>query len=38
MTTHDGEDVEKEENSAIAGGISNWYSHSGNQTGGSTEN
>jgi hypothetical protein len=30
MTTHVGDDVEKEEHSAIAGGIANWYNHSGN--------
>jgi hypothetical protein len=33
-----GEDVEKEEHSSIAGGIVNWYNHSGNQSGGSSEN
>jgi hypothetical protein len=38
MTTHVGEDVEKEEHSSIAGGIANWYNHSGNQSGGSSEN
>jgi len=32
------EDVEKEEHSSIVGGIMNWYSHSGNQSGGSLEN
>jgi hypothetical protein len=32
------EDVEKEEHSSIAGGIANWYNHSGNQSGGSSEN
>jgi hypothetical protein len=37
VTTHDGEDVEKEEHSSIAGGIANWY-NSGNQSGGSSEN
>jgi hypothetical protein len=36
--THVGEDVEKEEHSSIAGGIANWYNHSGNQSGGSLEN
>ena len=30
------EDVEKY--SSIAGGIANWYNHSGNQSGGSSEN
>jgi hypothetical protein len=33
-----GEDVEKEEHSSIAGGIASWYNHSGNQSGGSSEN
>jgi hypothetical protein len=28
----------KEEHSTIVGGIANWYKHSGNQFGGSTEN
>jgi hypothetical protein len=32
------EDVEKEELSSIAGGISSLYNHSGNQSGGSSEN
>jgi hypothetical protein len=32
------QDVEKEEHSSIAGGISSWYNHSGNQFGGSSEN
>jgi hypothetical protein len=31
-------DVEKEEHSSIAGGIASWYNHSGNQSGGSSEN
>jgi hypothetical protein len=30
--------VEKEEYSFIDGGIANWYNHSGNQSGGSSEN
>jgi hypothetical protein len=38
VTTHVAEDVEKEEHSSIAGGIENWYNHSGNQSGGSSEN
>jgi hypothetical protein len=38
VTTHVGEVVEKEEYSSIAGGIANWYNHSGNQSGGSSEN
>jgi hypothetical protein len=29
VTTHVGEDVEKEEHSSIAGGIANCYNHSG---------
>jgi hypothetical protein len=37
VTTHVGEDVEKEEHSSIAGGIANWYNHSGNQSGESSE-
>ena len=37
MTMHVGENVEKE-HSSIAGGIANWYDHSGNQSGGSSEN
>jgi hypothetical protein len=32
------EDVEKEKHSSIAGGIASWYNHSGNQSGGSSEN
>ena len=36
--TGDGEDVEKEEHSSIAGGIVSWYNHSGNQSGGYSEN
>ena len=38
VTTHIGEDVQKEEQSFIAGGIANWYNHSRNQSGGSSEN
>jgi hypothetical protein len=38
MTTHVGVDVEKEETSSIAGRIANWYNHSGNQSGVSSEN
>jgi hypothetical protein len=30
--------VEKEEPSSIAGGIASWYNHSGNQSGGFSEN
>jgi hypothetical protein len=33
-----GEDVEKEEHFSIAGGIASLYNHSGNQSGGSSEN
>jgi hypothetical protein len=38
VTADAGEDVEKEEHSSIVGGIASWYNHSGNQSGGSTEN
>jgi hypothetical protein len=38
VTTHVGEDVEKEEHFSVAGGIANWYKHSENQSGGSSEN
>ena len=38
MTADAGEDVEKEGHSSIAGGIASWYNHSGNQSGGSSEN
>jgi hypothetical protein len=34
----DGEDVEKEEHSSIAGGIAGWYNHCGNQFGSSSGN
>jgi hypothetical protein len=37
-TAHVGEEVEKEEHSSISGGIANWYNHSGNQFGDSSEN
>jgi hypothetical protein len=33
-----GENVKKEEHSSIAGGVANWYNHSGNQSGGSSKN
>jgi hypothetical protein len=33
-----GEDVEKEEHSSIVSGIAGLYNHSGNQTGGTSEN
>jgi hypothetical protein len=38
MAADDGEDVEKGEHSSIAGGIASLYNHSGNQSGGSSEN
>jgi hypothetical protein len=38
VTGVDGENVEKEEHSSIAGGIASWHNHSGNQSGGSSEN
>jgi hypothetical protein len=37
VTAHVGEDVEKKEHSSIADGIVNWYSHSENQSEGSSE-
>ena len=38
VTVDVGEDVEKQEHSSIAGGIASLYNHSGNQSGGSSEN
>jgi hypothetical protein len=38
MTADAGEDVEKEGHSSFVAGIASWYSHSGNQFGGSSEN
>ena len=38
MTADAGKDVEKEEHSSIVGGIASLYNHSGNQSGGSSEN
>jgi hypothetical protein len=38
LTADAGKDVEKEEHSSIVGGIASWYNHSGNQSGGSSEN
>jgi hypothetical protein len=38
VTTHVGKDLEIEEHSSNADGIANWYNHSGNQSGGSSEN
>jgi hypothetical protein len=37
VTAHVGKDVEKEEQSSIAGRIENWYNHPGNQSGDSLE-
>jgi hypothetical protein len=34
VTADAGKDLEKEENSSISVGISSWYNHSGNQSGG----
>jgi rare lipoprotein A (peptidoglycan hydrolase) len=36
--TGDSKTVEKEKHSSKAGGIASWYNHSGNQSGGSSEN
>jgi hypothetical protein len=38
VTVDFGEDVEREEHSSIVGGIASLYNHSGNQSGGSSEN
>ena len=38
ITADAGKDVKKEEHSSIAGGIASWFNHSGNQSGGSSEN
>jgi hypothetical protein len=38
VTADAGEDVVKEKYSSIAGGIASWYNHSGNQSGGFSEN
>jgi hypothetical protein len=38
VTADVGKNVEKEEYFSIAGRITNWYNHSGNQSGGSSEN
>jgi hypothetical protein len=38
VTADAGEDVEKEEHSSIVVGIAGLYNHSGNQSGGSSEN
>ena len=37
VTAHVGKDMIKE-HSSTAGGIANWHNHSGNQSGGSSEN
>jgi hypothetical protein len=37
VTTHVGEDMEKEKHSSIVGGIANWYNHSENQSGRSSK-
>jgi hypothetical protein len=37
VTADAGEDVEKEQQSSISGGIASWYNHSGNKFGGSSE-
>ena len=38
MTADSGEDAEKEEHSSTVGEVVSLYSHSGNQSGGSSEN
>jgi hypothetical protein len=38
VTADAGKDVEKEELSSIVGGIASWCNHSGNQSGGFSEN
>jgi len=38
VTADAGEDAEKEEHSSITGRIADWYNHSGNQSGDSSEN
>ena len=38
VTADAGEDVEKEEHSSIVGRIASWFSHSGYQSGSSSEN
>jgi hypothetical protein len=37
VTADAGKDEEKEEHSSIASGIASWYTHSGSQSGGSSE-
>jgi hypothetical protein len=38
VKAHVRKDVEKEDHSSIACGIANWYNHSENQSGNSSEN
>jgi hypothetical protein len=38
VTTYVGEDMEKEEQSSIAGGVASWYNHSGYLFGSSSVN
>jgi hypothetical protein len=38
VTADAGKDLEKEEYYSIVGWIASWYTHSGNQSGGSSEN
>jgi len=38
VTADAGEDVEKEEHSSFVGVIAKWYNHSGNLSGGSSDN
>jgi hypothetical protein len=38
VTANAGKDVDKEGHSSIVGGVTSWYNHSGNQSGGSSEN
>jgi len=38
VTADAGKYVEEEEHSSIVGGIADWYNHSGNLSGGSSEN
>jgi hypothetical protein len=38
VTADAGEDVEKEKQPFIVGGLESWYNHSGNQSHGSSEN
>jgi len=38
VTAHGGEDVKNGEDCSVTGGTANWYNHSGNQSGGSSEN